>query len=385
MNGFEERARAIEPELCAIREALHRCPEPGNAEFRTAEQIERALGKWGIATERVLGTAVVGTLKGAFPGKTVALRADMDALPLTEQTGAPFASENAGWMHACGHDVHMTAVLGAARLLAERRDLLHGTVLFVFEPDEEGSGGAARLCDSGRLDGVDAVFGAHVDPTLPAGTVGVRYGKFYAASDTFDVTVHGKSAHGATPELGRDALAAAVETIARLRALPERVCNDRCVLTVGTFSAGTARNILADTATFAGILRTLGPDERRRMKAALRETVTEAATATGTTAELTLRESYGGVVNHDTETALAEQAARETLGAARVVRIDRPTMTTEDFGVYLEHAGGSFYHIGAGCTLPLHHPGFLPEAEAFVAGAAVHAAVAERFLNGTND
>lgn len=245
MTDHLEMARAIAPELKTIREMLHRHPERGNEEFETAALIERTLAECGVGTERILNTAVVGTLKGALPGRTVALRADMDALPLEEQTGAPFASENPGVMHACGHDVHMTALLGAAKLLAARREKLHGTVRFLFEPDEEGNGGARSMTDAGCMEGVSAVFGAHVDPNLPAGKIGVRYGKFYAASDMITVTVFGKSAHGATPEKGIDALYAAVRMVDELKKLPAAVAVDRCVLTIGSFHAGTARNIVA--------------------------------------------------------------------------------------------------------------------------------------------
>ena len=203
MTDYLTQADAIAGELAELRHAFHRCPELGNREHRTAARIEAYLRGLGIPTARLLDTAVVGTLAGGLPGKTVALRADMDALPLTEATGADFASENPGCMHACGHDVHMTAALGAARLLAARRESLRGTVVFLFQPDEEGRGGAERMIAAGALEGVDAVFGAHVSPELPLGQVGVRCGKFYAAPDTFRVVVHGVSAHGATREKWR--------------------------------------------------------------------------------------------------------------------------------------------------------------------------------------
>ena len=191
------RAEANRDLFREIREALHGEPELSGQEFHTAEKIESALDSMGIPHERALDTAVIACLTGGEPGPRVALRADMDALPLTEATGVPFSSRFEGRMHACGHDVHMAAALGAARLLSERRDSLRGSVVFLFQPDEERSGGARRLIDIGALEGVNAVFGAHVAPDLPAGTVGVREGKFYAASDMFKITVTGMSAHGA--------------------------------------------------------------------------------------------------------------------------------------------------------------------------------------------
>ena len=380
MTDYLTRAQAIAPELAELRHALHRCPELGNREFKTAGRIEAELAALGIPSRRLTDTAVVGTLVGGLPGKTAALRADMDALPLTEATGAGFASENPGVMHACGHDVHMTAALGAARLLAARREALAGAVVFLFQPDEEGRGGAERMIAAGALAGVDAVFGAHVSPQLPLGDVGVRYGKFYAASDTFRIVVHGVSAHAAEREKGVDALGAAADLATRLIALPESMPGERAVLTVGTLCAGTAENALADRAELSGILRTLGPEARSALKRRFRETVDAALAAWGATAEVELRESYPGVVNDDGMTALVERAARDLLGDAHVHVIDEPTMTTEDFGYFLMRRPGSYYHVGAGCPLPLHSTGFLPDDAAAVIAAAAHAAVIEVFL-----
>ena len=323
---------------------------------------------------------MIGRLDGALPGRTAALRADMDALPLQEKTDVGFASEVPGVMHACGHDVHMAAVLGAARLLSERRDTLRGSVVFLFQPDEEGCGGARRMIEAGALDGVDAVFGAHVSPDLPSGHAGVRYGKFYAASDTFRVTVKGVGAHGAEREKGIDALAAACRMVSALIELPKHL-TDRSVVSVGTMNAGTAGNILPDRAEFTGIIRTLGPDDRKRMRTLFTRTVDEIAAAWGAEAEIALRESYPGVVNDDAMTRLAENSIRSVLGTDLVLIIPEPTLTTEDFGCFLQERPGSYYHIGAGCPLPLHSPGFLPDDEAVMTAAAVHAAVIEAFLN----
>ncbi|MCR5347707.1 MAG: amidohydrolase [Fretibacterium sp.] len=367
-------------ELSALRREFHREPELGNHEFRTADRIERYLQGLGISTERLLETAVAGRLRGARPGPAVALRADMDALPLQEATGADFASRNPGVMHACGHDVHITAVLGAARLLAAHREELAGTALFLFQPDEEGNGGARRMIEAGVLEGVSAVFGAHVTPDLPAGHIGVRFGKFYAASDTFRITVTGKSAHGAEREKGIDALAAASEMVRDLLKLQEGAPEKR-VLTVGTFHAGTAGNVIADQAVLTGIIRTLGPEARKKMREQVLETVLAAAGRSGAVARCDLHESYPGVVNDDSMTRLVEETACSVLGEERVHRIEEPLMMTEDFGFFLQERPGSFWHIGAGCPLPLHNPGFLPDEGAVVTAAAVHAAAAVRALS----
>ena len=382
MTDYLSEARAISGELAALRHAFHQEPELGNGEYRTAEKIETYLRRCGLSTRRLLGTAVIGYLDGALPGSCAALRADMDALPLQEATGAPFSSRIAGVMHACGHDVHMAAALGAARLLAARQNGLRGRAVFLFQPDEEGNGGAQRMIAEGALAGVDAVFGAHVSPDLPLGHAGVRYGKFYAASDTFRVIVTGRSAHGAEREKGIDALAAAARMVTAALALPQKL-GEKSVVSVGTLNAGTAGNILAARAEFSGIIRTLGPEARAAMRALFQKTIGAVSLETGAAADCSLRASYPGVVNDDAMTRLVEETARAALGEGRVHRIESPTMTTEDFGYFLQERPGAFYHIGAGCSLPLHNPAFLPDDEAVVFGAALHASIIESFLNNT--
>ena len=371
-------------EIMDIREEIHAFPERGNQEFRTAELIEDCLHSYGIPTRRLLGTAVIGELRGsripddersgeARPRKTVALRADIDALPIEEKTDWTFSSNTPGLMHACGHDVHTAAVLGAARLLSKYTDCFSGAVRFIFQPDEEGSGGADRLVRAGVMDGVGAVFGAHVSPDLPAGTIGIRYGKFYAAADVFHIGIQGKSSHGAEPEKGIDALAAAARMVTELEALPSVFLPERSVLTVGTFRSGTATNILAGDAEITGIIRTLGSDTRKAMKTRFADTVRSIEADTGVTASVRIRESYPGVVNTDRETVHAEQAALRLFGPDHVIRIDTPTMTTEDFGYYIDASAGSFYHIGVGGDFPLHNEHFLPSGDAAVYAAAMHA------------
>ena len=368
-------------EIMGLRETIHRHPETGNKEYRTADLIENYLGGLGIETERLLDTAVKGVLQGHSGDRTVALRADMDALPVDEATGAAFASEVPGVMHACGHDVHTAATLGAARILSEMRDDLDGNVVFLFQPDEEGRGGAERMIAKGCMKGVDAVFGAHVSPDLPAGRVGVRYGKFYAASDMFTVAVTGRSSHGAVREKGIDALGAAAEMVTALLKLPRQITDDKCVLTVGRMNSGTAGNIMPGSAEFEGIIRTLGPQTRMLMEKAFCRTAHEIADKTGTEVSIDYFHSYPGIVNDEEMTALAEQAAIAQFGEDNVCRIDEPIMTTEDFGCFIDEAPGSFYHIGAGCEKPLHSESFLPQEDVVIKLAEMHAAVIRAYLN----
>ena len=379
MNAFEQ-AKIYSEHLFAIREQIHRNPETGNREFLTADLVEKTLNALGIETKRVTATGIVGMLKGDLPGPAAALRADMDALPVAEETGSPFASGIPGMMHACGHDVHTAAVLGAAMILSEQRKKLCGSVRFFFEPDEEGYGGAARMIAAGCMEGVDVVFGAHVAPDLPMGVIGVRYGKFYAASDLFTVKIHGRPAHGAQPEKGIDALAAAAETVCKVRRLPAERISDPSVLNVGKFTSGTADNIVADTAEFSGTMRTLGPADRAALKQAFCETVEQVSSKYGAKSEIKFHESYGGIVNTDEETQLVQQRAETLFGKSSVRVITTPTMTTEDFGCFIDAAKGSFYHIGAGCSAPLHSSRFLPEPDTIIRLAALHADIIWHYL-----
>ena len=367
-------------EIMGLRETIHRHPEMGNREYRTADLIESYLGSLGIETERLLDTAVKGVLRGNSGCRTAALRADMDALPVKEATDAAFASEVSGVMHACGHDVHTAATLGAAGILSEMRDDLDGNVVFLFQPDEEGRGGAERMIKEGCMEGVDAVFGAHVSPDLPAGRIGIRYGKFYAASDMFTVAVTGKTSHGAVREKGIDALGAAAEMVTALLKLPRQITDDKCVLTVGRMNSGTAGNIMPGSAEFEGIIRTLGPQTRAAMEKSFRRTTHEIAERTGTEVSIDYIHSYPGVVNNEEMTALAEQAAITQFGRDRVCRIDEPIMTTEDFGCFMDEAPGAFYHIGAGCEKPLHSESFLPKEDVVIKLAEMHAAVVTVYL-----
>ena len=380
MDSFLSDARALAPALGALRHGIHRAPELGGRETQTALTIEQFFAGLGVPTRRVGKTGVMAMLRGALPGPLVAFRADMDALPVAEQTCAPFASETPGVMHACGHDFHMAAALGAASLLAARAASLPGGVRFLFEPDEEGDGGAAGLIAAGCLDGVSAVFGAHVSPELPAGTFGFRFGKFYAASNPFTVAVTGKTAHGAEPEKGVDALYAAAKMACALKQLqaPLTARFGRTVVTVGTLHSGSACNILAGEASLSGILRTLGPEARRESLLALEQTVRRVAGETGVQYKLCVTDGYPGVVNADAPTRLALAACGELAVPARV--LDAPTMMTEDFGLYLDIVPGSFYHIGVGGAEPLHNPRFLPPDRLLPAAAAVHAAILWKFL-----
>lgn len=362
MIDWLKEAEAEKDFLKNCYEDFHRHPELGNEEYRTTEKLAAYLKEMGLEVHKPLETGCVAELKGNGD-QTVCFRADIDALPIQEETGVPYASENT-YMHACGHDVHMTALLGAARLLSRHKDELKGNVRFLFQKDEEGEGGAEALIEKGALDGVQAVFGCHVNPALPAGTIGIRYGRFYAAAMKYDVTVHGRSAHGAEPEKGIDALYAGSLLAIRLKQLTGNYEGTRCVVTTGSFHAGKVRNILCDEAVLSGIIRTPGLDLRKVLKNKFFETVQAVQDETGTEIDPVLIEGYPGVENEARCTAFTEETARNLLGDAHVVRLKEPTMTTEDFGYYLQKVPGCFFHMGVNSAYPLHNSHMCPDESA---------------------
>ncbi len=374
-NTFEE--------IVEIRRELHRFPEMGNSEFRTTEIIMNCLDKWGVKYERLLKTGVVATVEGAKGGKTVALRADIDALPIEEKTELPFSSQNEGIMHACGHDIHTAVLLGTAKILSKNKDKFCGKVKLIFEPDEELLGGAERLIEKGAMKDASAVFGLHVRPELPKGHVQVKYGKSYAAADVFEVDVIGKSVHGAEPQKGIDALLIASHIATALQTVVSRnlAPTESAVLSVCTFNAGTVCNQIAGKATFGGIMRSLGKETREKLKSLLTSTAMGIAESMGAKCEVRIRESYPGITNDNGMTAFLKECAEDILGKENVSVSDTPLMTSEDFGFYLNEAPGSFYHVGCECDYPLHSDRFNPDESAILTGMLVDLKAVNEFLN----
>ena len=376
------RAKQLEGRLSEIRKDLHRHPELGNREFYTSDRIANIMKDLGYDVRRILDTAVVATLHCSDSGKKVALRADMDALPVTEETGCGFESQNPGVMHACGHDIHMTSAIGAAMLLAENKTEIDGDVVFLFQPNEEISGGALRMIEQGAVDGVGAVFGGHVSPDLPVGKVGVKYGKFYAASSVFKVRFHGRSCHGATPEKGINAMMVAAETVMKLSTIkPDS--GEKCVISTCMFNSGNVCNIIPGEAYIEGMIRTFGKDNKKEVEEKVRNAVDEICRKYSATSDTEIMGTYDGVINTDAETTLMERSAREVLGDSNVEVLDELVLVTEDFGFFTEACSGSFCHVGAGCTESLHSSHFIPDIGAAVTAAAVYASTLDNYLKST--
>lgn len=363
-------------EIVSIRRELHQCPEIGRSEFKTTDIIISYLEKWGISYERLIDTGVVATVKGAKEGITTALRADIDALGITENADVSFKSQNEGFMHACGHDIHTASLLGAAKIIAENKSELSGTVKFIFQSDEEGDGGAERLIEKGAMDGVDRVFGLHVRPEMKAGTLAVRYGKFYAASDIFEIDVIGKGGHCAEPHKNVDAIVIGAQIITALQTLVSRNVSplDSAVLTIGTANGGTFRNTVAGEFSITGVTRSLGQEMRMYLRSRIKDTAEGIASAMGGEAVVRIIESYPGIVNEDSSAQYIEKTARDMLGAENVSVLTEPFMTTEDFGYYLDKAKGCFYHIGCECEYPLHSDKFCGDERAILTAMIMHTA-----------
>lgn len=341
-----------------IRRNIHSNPELGNEEFKTTELIINELTGFGYHVDRPLNTGCIATLEHA--DSYIAFRADIDALPIKEETNLPYASQNDGYMHACGHDIHTAVLLACAKAFTENRDIFTKSLKLIFQPDEEGNGGAKRLVESGVMENVSEIYGMHIRPEIETGTIAVKYDKSYAASDMFTITVHGRSSHGAEPENGANTILASAEIIQKIKefAPDGKDTETDSVASVCTFHSGTAGNIIPDKAELKGILRSFGEENRKIMREKLKSTLS-AAEKYGCMAEVELIESYPGVVNHKEQTDKVKTNAEKFIG--KCIIIDKPTYTTEDFGYYLFEKSGCFFHTGVGCEYPLHNSKLAPD------------------------
>ncbi len=339
-------------DLVNIRRELHAHPELSGHEYKTMDRICSWLDRWDIPYEKgIADTGVVATLTGGKPGRCIGVRADIDALPIQEEDLLlPYRSQTPGVMHACGHDVHTTIALGTAKKLREMLPDLPGTVKFFFQPNEEDTGGAERMIQAGCLDDphVDFVVGLHVDPTYPAGTVGIRYGKMYAASDMLKLKVYGGSSHGAKPHQGTDAIITAAAILMTVQTLVSRSTSptDPVVCSFGTIRGGNVRNQIADYVEAEGILRTTDPQTRQASKDRLQQICRDVAAGMGARAELCIRESYGPLINTDQITDIVRKNAEELLGPDHVVLEKEPDLGTEDFSYFAAARPSCFFHLG---------------------------------------
>ena len=380
-----ERLAGLHGEMTAWRHDLHAHPEIAFREHRTSERVAGLLAGFGIDVHRGLaGTGVVGTLRRGGGRRSIALRADLDGLPIQEVGEPPYRSQVPGAMHACGHDGHMAMLLGAARELAER-GRLDGTVYFIFQPAEENEGGGRVMIEQGLFDRfpADAVYGLHNWPGLDAGRFAVRPGPVMAAFDVFEVTVRGRGAHGATPHLAIDPVVAAAEMIGALQTIVSRNVSpvEAAVVSVAQVQAGDTWNVIPEEARLRGSARYFRPDVGRALEEGIRRIAAGIASAFGATSIVDYQHRYPATVNEPAATAMATRVAEEVVGAEQMVADAPPSMASEDFAFMLQARPGCYVWLGSGDGVrALHSPGYDFNDAVLAVGAAYWVRLAETIL-----
>lgn len=376
----EDGPGGLEEKLVGIRRELHRNPELSLEEYETTAAIRRWLEEADIrVVDYGLRTGLVAEVGGQLPGPVVAVRADIDALPIQEETGLPFASRTPGRMHACGHDFHTAAAIGAALLLKARESELRGTVRLLFQPAEEKAKGAQQLIAAGALEGVGAVFGMHNKPGLPVGTVGIKEGPLMAAADGFVVEVAGQGSHAAVPEAGVDPIVAAAHIVTALQTIVSRNVGplQSAVISVTKLHGGTAWNVIPDKAVLDGTIRTFDERVREQVLRRFREVVEGVAAACGTTAEIRWIQGPPPVTNDASLVPIARRAAADA-GLRAVV--PTPSLAGEDFAFYQREVPGLFVFMGTSGEREWHHPAFDIDERALLPSARFFAGLAETAL-----
>jgi amidohydrolase len=392
-SALLDEARGLLGDTVQLRRRIHRHPEIGLTLPRTQQAVLESLD--GLGLEVRTGsrtTSVVATLAGARPGPTVLLRADMDALPLREETGLPFASEVDGAMHACGHDTHVAMLVGAARMLAARRATLAGRVLFMFQPGEEGYHGARVMLEEGLLDGDQPpafAFGLHAGARYPAGVIATRPGPLLASGDTLSIVVRGRGGHASAPHDCLDPIPVACEIVQAFQTLVTRRVNafDPAIVTVAKIEAGTTRNVIPETASLLGTIRTVSEKTRTIMLEGVRRVAEGVAAAHGAEVAVELIRGYPVTVNDDAGAARVLRVATSLLGAEGVQAMTSPIMGSEDFSYVLQRVPGAFAFLGTrpddGPAHPNHSNRMVVNEAALPVGIAMHVAVALDVLGGS--
>jgi amidohydrolase len=379
-----DRARRYQEELTAFRRDIHAHPELGLEEHRTAEQVAKALEAIGIEVHRGIGkTGVVGVLRNG-EGPSIGLRADMDALAMEEQTNLPYSSRNPGRMHACGHDGHTTMLLGAAKYLADTRNF-RGTVNFIFQPGEEGAGGALAMLEDKLLDRFpcDALFGMHNRPGMPVGQFGITSGRAMAGAAMFDIVITGKGGHGARPEVAIDPVVAACHIGAALQSIVSRNVppQDMAIVSICRIQGGEAYNVIPQTASLGGTVRAFTNETMRLVETNMKRLSTNIAAGFGAEAAVDFRVVFVPLVNDAVRTTEFANAAAALVGDARVDRNKPPANASEDFSFMLEKVPGAYINIGNGeDSAPVHHPAYNFNDAAIPYGVALFGSIVESKL-----
>lgn len=380
----QSAAQAVFEEIVRIRRHICRQPEIGRAEYKTQRFIISELGKMGLVPHKVADTGVVCDIEGNRPGATVALRADIDALPVEDAINADYRSGISGMKHACGHDGHVAMVMGVAKILSELGDF-PGRIRLLFQPDEEGRGGAERMIQDGAMNGVDYVLGSHLWPTLPYGQIGLAFGPMMASANEFQIDIIGRGGHASMPHQTVDALHIGVQIITALKQIRSQNIDplEPALLVIGSFKSGETHNVLPAEARILGSLRTYDDNVRLQLGECLTRTAKGIAATYGARCDVEIRPGYLPVVNDKAVTAVVQSAAAEVVGAENIA-ICRPYLASEDFSYYQRCAPGCFIWVGcanSGKDYPLHHPSFDIDERALLNGTSVMALTALKLLN----
>ena len=392
LSRIKDIATKLSPRLIEIRRHLHSHPELSGQEHHTAAFVAGVLSSNGVHVREGVGkTGVIGEVQGTPSDRPcLAIRTDMDALPIQERTGLEYASKAAGVMHACGHDVHTTVGLGTAMVLSQLAEELPGKVRFLFQPAEEVAQGASWMVQDKAMDNVSAILSLHVFPSIPAGKVGIRYGALTAAADELDIIIVGESGHGARPHEAIDAIWIAAQVITTLQQAISRTQNPLrpVVLSIGQINGGRAPNVIADSVKLRGTVRSLHPETRANLPLWIEKIVGNVCASYGAQYEVDYRPGTPGVQNDLALSQLLQTAAEEAWGSDRVQVLTEPSLGAEDFSLYLEHAPGSMFRLGVGyedraINYPLHHPQFEVNESAIVTGVVTLAYSAFKYWQQT--
>ncbi|MDH4156412.1 MAG: M20 family metallopeptidase [candidate division Zixibacteria bacterium] len=385
-----ERVRKLHRQQVTWRRDFHQHPELSSREFRTTARLTAIVKKLGLKLIPIkMKTGLLAELAGNHPGPTVAIRTDIDALPVTERSGLPFASKVNGCMHACGHDVHMAIVLGTAAVLSKMKKHIHGRVRFIFQPDEEmPPGGARPMIENGAVDGVSAVFGLHVDPMLPAGMISTRDGISMAMVTDFDLVIHGKGGHAASPHSGVDAIVTAAEVIESIQKIVSREISPTSPIVIhfGRIEGGTGRNIVADRVTLDGTARALSDTAGRLVPKLIKRTVSGVCRARGARAEVNIGPGYPPLRNDPAVNRIFENNYRLLYGRGKI-RTTKQVLGAEDFACYLEKVPGAMFFLGIRnrkikADKAWHSSDFIADERAIEYGTALLASSALDYLAG---
>lgn len=383
----KESDKVLNRVIC-IRRELHKYPEIALKEYKTSQFIADILEDIGIEIQKnVAGTGVVGTIYGGNSGKTIAIRADIDALNIEEKNEVDYKSINKGYMHACGHDGHIAMALGAAMILETVKSQLSGNVKFIFQPAEEQYGGAERMIEEKVLENpkVDAIIALHLWPALPKGTIGIKDGCIMASNDKFEIKILGKSAHGAMPHLGKDAVVIGAQLVNAIQGFIAREINplDSAVITIGTFTSGTAYNIIAKKAVLTGTVRTTDEATRDFIEDRLKKIVSGICSANDVSFKFDYIRQYPATINNLEMTEFLKKVGEDVFGKSNVITLKKPYMTAEDFAYYLKSIPGCMCFIGTyddKNIYPLHHEKFNFDEKVLKIGVSLLASSAIRFL-----